>query len=112
MEACWHQNRAKIDPNLEERFFEKALFFLRKNNDFEGSGDRSWEQKSIKNRSKKHVNMRRHLGIDFSWILMDLGGQVGPMLGSKIDPKSIQKAIEKQIRKMKSKKSEKIHATR
>ena len=43
MEACWHQNRAKIDANFEERFFEKTLFFLRKNNDFEGSGDRSWE---------------------------------------------------------------------
>ena len=42
MEACWHQNRAKIDANFEERFFEKTLFFLRKNNDFEGSGDRSW----------------------------------------------------------------------
>ena len=26
MEACWHQHRAKIDPNFEERFFEKTLF--------------------------------------------------------------------------------------
>ena len=42
MEACWHQNRSKIDANLEERFFEKTLFFLRKNDDFEGSGGRSW----------------------------------------------------------------------
>ena len=42
MEACWHQNRAKIDANFEERFFEKTLFFLKKNNDFEGSRDRSW----------------------------------------------------------------------
>ena len=25
MEACWHQSRAKIDANFEERFFEKAL---------------------------------------------------------------------------------------
>ena len=41
-EACWHQNQSKIEPNFEERFFEKTLFFLRKNNDFEGSGGRSW----------------------------------------------------------------------
>ena len=42
MEACWHQNRTKIDANFEERFFEKTSISLRKNNDFEGSGDRSW----------------------------------------------------------------------
>ena len=24
MEACWHQNRTKIDANFEERFFEKT----------------------------------------------------------------------------------------
>ena len=35
--------------------------------------------------------MARHLGIDFSWILIDLGGQVGAKLGSKIDQKSIKK---------------------
>ena len=34
-------------------------------NDCGGSGGPSWEQKSIKNRSKKEVNMGRHLGIDF-----------------------------------------------
>ena len=27
MEACWHQNRAKIDPNFEERFFEKDVCY-------------------------------------------------------------------------------------
>ena len=43
--------------------------------------------------------MERHLGIDFSWILVDLGGQVGAKLGSKIDKKSIQKVIEKQMPK-------------
>ena len=35
--------------------------------------------------------MAKHLGIDFSWILMDLGGQVGAKLVSKIDHKSIKK---------------------
>ena len=47
------------------------------------------------NRSKKEHNLGRHLGIDFSWILVDLGGQVGTKLGSKIDKKSIQNGIEK-----------------
>ena len=46
-EAKWSQVgtqiASKIDPNIEKRFFEKTLFFLRKNNDFEGSGGRSWE---------------------------------------------------------------------
>ena len=38
-----------------------------------------------KNRSKNEAMMGRHLGIDFSLILVDLGGQVGVKLGSKID---------------------------
>ena len=42
-EACWHQNRSKIEPNFEESdFLKKTCFSLRKNNDFESSGDRSW----------------------------------------------------------------------
>ena len=70
-----------------------------KNNDFEGSGGRSWDQKSMKNRSKNEVMMGRHLGIDFSWILVDLGSQVGLKLGSKIDLKSIQKALRNRCEK-------------
>ena len=46
-EAKWSQVgtqiASKIDPNIEMRFFQKTLFFLRKNNDFEGSEGRSWE---------------------------------------------------------------------
>ena len=91
----------KLDANFERRFFEKTWFSLRKNNDFEGSGGRSWDQKSIKNRSKNEVMMGRHLGIDFSWILVDFEGQVGAMLGSKIDQNSIQEGIEKRMRKRK-----------
>ena len=53
------------------------------------------DQKSIKN----EVKMGRHLGIDFSWILVDFGGQVGTKLGSKIDKKSIRKGIKKEMRK-------------
>ena len=39
--------------------------------------------------------MGRHLGIDFSWILVDFGSQVGTKLGLKIGKKSIQKSNEK-----------------
>ena len=53
----------------------------------------------MKNRSKNGVKMGRHLGIDFSWILGDFGGQVGAKLRWKIDKKWIQKGIEKQIPK-------------
>ena len=69
--------------------------------EFSGFGGPSWEQKSIKNRSKNEVMMGRHLGIDFSWILVDFEGQVGAMLGSKIDQNSIQEGIEKRMRKRK-----------
>ena len=69
-EAKWSQVgtkiASKIDPNFERRFFENALFFLRKNNDFEGSGGLSWDEKSMKNRSKNEVILGRYLGIDFS----------------------------------------------
>ena len=51
-----------------------------------GSGGPSWEQKSIKNRSKREVNMGRHPGIDFLWILVDFWRQVGKENGAKIDP--------------------------
>ena len=37
------QDASKIDPNFERQFFEKTLFFHRKNHDFPDSGDRSWE---------------------------------------------------------------------
>ena len=55
------------------------------------------DQKSIKN----EVMMGKHLGIDFSWIWVDFEGQIGAMLGSKIDQNSIQESIEKRMRKRK-----------
>ncbi len=62
---------SKIDANFERPSFQKTEFFQWKNNDFEGSGDRSWEQKSIKNRSKIEVQDGWPLGIDF---LVDVDG--------------------------------------
>ena len=43
--------------------------------------------------------MRIALGIDFSWIFLDFGRQVGAKLASKIDKKSIQKSIKNMMRK-------------
>ena len=51
MEASWHPNGVKNVHNFERRFFEKSLFFPRKNHYFQGSEGLSWEQKQIKNRS-------------------------------------------------------------
>ena len=50
MEASWHQNRRKIDANFEGSFFEKTLFFPRKNNDFDGSKGFKIEEISGKNK--------------------------------------------------------------
>ena len=73
----------KIDTDFEGWFFEKTWFFPRKNDDFEGSGGWSWHQKSMKNPLKKELNLGRPLGIDFSWILVDFGGQVEPSWHAK-----------------------------
>ena len=104
MEACWHQNRSKIDANLEERFFEKTLFFLRKNHDFEGSGGSKLEVKNDQKSIKSRVRMGRHLGIGFYWIL---GGFLEPSWEAKslkIDPKRHRKNDEKKkVNKMANK---------
>ena len=39
--------------------------------------------------------MGSHLDIDFSWMFVNFGGQVGTKLGSKIDKTSIRKGTEK-----------------
>ena len=39
------------------------------------------------------------LGIDFSWIFVDFGGQVGAKLALKIDQKSIQKGVKQMMGK-------------
>ena len=61
-------------------------------NDFVGSAGPSWKQKSIK---KKDVNMRRHLGIDLGWVLVDFGRQIGFENKLKIDPRKRRKSDEK-----------------
>ena len=73
----------------------KKCIFLKKNFDFQGSGGRSWEQKSIQNQSKFEVQHKVPLGIDFCSILVDFGGQVGFPNPPKIDQKWHRKNDEK-----------------
>ena len=67
--------------------FSTIVLWLKRGLVFSYFANPSWEQTSIKNRSKKHVNMRRHLGLDFSSILVDFGSQVGPKLAPKTKKK-------------------------
>ena len=93
MEASWHQDRSKIDVHFEKRCFEKTLFFIWKNNTFEGSGAQSWDEKSIKNGSKNGIEYQSnfHCLLEsifiqfFRGFLVDKWRQVG----TKIDPKSM-----------------------
>ena len=52
LEETWRHVGTKIDqksiPTPKSDFLKTIQFFLKKNNDFEGSGDRSWESKSMK----------------------------------------------------------------
>ena len=54
----------KIDAKFERPFFEKTLFFLRKNIDFEGSKGCKIEENSIKNQVKSEGQDGMPLGID------------------------------------------------
>ena len=87
LEAKWSQvgtqMASKIDPNFERRFFEKSSFSIGKTMVLKDLGGRSWHQKSIENQPKKELNLGRPLGIHFSCILVDLGGQDGAMLAQK-----------------------------
>ena len=64
------------------------------------------------NPSKIDLNLGRHLGIDFSSIFFDFGGQNGAKLGGEIDKKSIKKGHEKRARAMPRNKGPRIRAGR
>ena len=78
---------------------QKVLKNKRNFNDFCGLGGRSWHQQSIKNRSKTEAQDEWPLGIDFWWILVGFGRQVGVESRAKSDQKSIKKRIEKIMKK-------------
>ena len=84
------KNRKKLENSAQ--IFEKTLFFRRKNHNFEGSGGRSWEQKSVKNQKR----MLTCEGILAS-IFFDFDGFWRPswtQVGSKIDSKRVREAFQ------------------
>ena len=98
----WSQNGAKLAPKSNQKSIStsKSDFVkIVREHDFRGSGGRSWDPKSIKNRSKNGIENGRHLGIDFWSILRGLGWQVGAKNRSKIDPESNQKKDAKKYAK-------------
>ena len=66
--------------------------------DLSSLGDRSWKQKSNKNRSENGVSLRRPLGIDFCKDLIDVRLQVGTENRSKTGHKTLQRGHRKQDR--------------
>ena len=64
---------------------------MREINDSSSFGGRSWHQQSIKNQSQIEAQDGWPLGIDFLWILMGFGKQVGTQNRIKIDRKRHEK---------------------
>ena len=95
----WQQNRRKIDANIEKPFFEKNLFFLRKNSDFESSKGCKIEENSIKNRLKSEGQDGMPLGIDFLKDFDRFWKQVGKENRAKSEQKPIPKCIKKMMTK-------------
>ena len=94
------KNRSKIDQNLKSNI--KCLLASIFHGFWWVLGSKlggETEPRSIKNRSKKEVMMGRPLGIDFSWILVDFGGQDGAKLAGKIEPRTIKKTVENAMKK-------------
>ena len=80
----WCQDGGKLAPKWDQKLmftwegdFSKIVLCLQRGLDFSGSGGPSWEQKSVKEQSKKGLQDEIQLGIDFLRILMDFGHQVG-----------------------------------
>ena len=79
---------SKIDTSFEKRFFQQTLIFIRKNNNFEGSGKSKIaiesDQKSIKKRSYHGKASWHRFFFDFPVLeafLERLGGVLGHLCG-------------------------------
>ena len=75
--------------------FQKTLFFPMEKYGFLKSNGSKLKVKTDQNLLKNGVQDGWHLGIDFSWILVDFGKQVGRQTGAKIDPKRHRKTMRK-----------------
>ena len=101
MEPSWHQNPSKIGISCEKAFFEKTMFFLRKNNVFSKKAfsqlipifNGFWcqlgsifppkiHQNSSKNRSQDASNFWSIFASIFSPFWLQLGTQLGAMLAT------------------------------
>ena len=98
MEACWHQNRPKIDANFEERFFEKSYSRCSGGSIFQVRG----VQVGSKNRSKMGQKMESRWEGILASIFNGFWWTFGGKLGGKMEPRSIPRGIEKAIEKWKA----------
>ena len=96
LEPSWHPNRRKMKANFESPVFEKILFFQRGVNDFLPSRDRKIHGKWIQKLFKIEAQDGRHLGIDFWWIWVGFGRQVGTENRAKMEEKLHRKYDAKQ----------------
>ena len=90
LDGFWEGKRKQVGIQIEDKSMLTSkdnftLFFLGKNNDFEGSCDCKIDGKSIKNRWKNEAEDGMPLGIDLGWILVGLARQVGKEDRAKIE---------------------------
>ena len=84
---------SKIDVNFERPILQKVLKNQQDFNVFLSFWGRSQHQKSIKNQSKIEAQDGSPLGIDFWWILVGFGTQVGRENRAKSEQKAIKQRI-------------------
>ena len=96
MEPSWHQNRVKNRYQLRRAIFWKSCSRCSGGSIFEDRG----AEVATKTRSKIEAQDGLPLGIDFWWILVDFGRQVGVEKRAKSKQKSSKKRIEKMMKKM------------
>ena len=77
LEPSWDQNPRKMKVNFEIQIFQKNLIFPKKNNDFLVSRACKIHGKWVQKLFKIEGLDGRHLGIDFWWIWIGFGDQVG-----------------------------------
>jgi len=95
MEACWHQNRWKIDTNCEKRFLDKSCSRC--------SGGLIREVPGVevgsKNPSKNDQKMKSTWEGILASIFNGFWGILGGKLGGKIEPRGTKNGIEKTMKK-------------
>ena len=99
MEACWHQNRIKNRCQHRQADFAKSIEKTKFQTIFQVLGVEVRSKNPSKINQTFETQDGSPLRIDFWWILVGFGSQVGRENRAKIDQKSIQKGIKKMIKK-------------